>query len=220
MHKREILFLRTLVCLSVGLLASSLLGTGCARTLSEEPTDAEAQYELGRKYDHGIGVPEDYAEAEKWYRKAAEQGFAPAQFDLGFMYFFGLGVTQDYAETARWYRKAAEQGYAVAQFRLGEMYALGQGVPKDLAEAVRLYRKVAEQEGAVLPQFRLGAMYALGQGVPQDYVQAYMWLSVSITGGEKAAVEFRDTVAQGMTREQIDEAQHLAREWWEKHKKQ
>ncbi len=36
--------------------------------------DAVAQYSLGLMYYHGRGVPQDYAEAAKWYRKAAERG--------------------------------------------------------------------------------------------------------------------------------------------------
>jgi uncharacterized protein len=35
-----------------------------------------AQYNLGVMYAIGQGVPEDDAEAVKWYRKAAEQGHA------------------------------------------------------------------------------------------------------------------------------------------------
>ncbi len=35
---------------------------------------AEAQYNLGLMYDTGYGVPQDYEEALKWYKKAAEQG--------------------------------------------------------------------------------------------------------------------------------------------------
>jgi TPR repeat protein len=34
-------------------------------------------------YDNGQGVPQDYATAVRWYRKAAEQGYAKAQFNLG-----------------------------------------------------------------------------------------------------------------------------------------
>ena len=34
--------------------------------------DADAQYELGRTYRFGIGVPEDAVEAAAWFRKAAE----------------------------------------------------------------------------------------------------------------------------------------------------
>ncbi len=37
-------------------------------------------------YDNGQGVPQDYAEAVKWYRLAAEQGYAYAQYNLGVMY--------------------------------------------------------------------------------------------------------------------------------------
>ena len=37
-------------------------------------------------YDRGEGVPENDAEAVKWYRKAAEQGLADAQHNLGMMY--------------------------------------------------------------------------------------------------------------------------------------
>ncbi len=48
-------------------------------------------------YDKGLGVTQDYAQAAKWYRKAAEQGHAYAQFNLGYMYRFGQGVPQDYA---------------------------------------------------------------------------------------------------------------------------
>ena len=47
-------------------------------TLKAEQGDAVAQFNLGVKYDNGQGVPQDYAEAVKWYRKAAEQGDAGA----------------------------------------------------------------------------------------------------------------------------------------------
>ena len=35
---------------------------------------ADAQFNLGFMYANGEGVPQDDAEAVKWYRKAAEQG--------------------------------------------------------------------------------------------------------------------------------------------------
>ena len=84
-------------------------------------------------------------EAVRWYRLAAEQGYAAAQFNLGVMYATGEGVPEDDAEAVRWYRLAAEQGYAAAQFNLGLMYATGEGVPEDAAEAVRWVRLAAEQ---------------------------------------------------------------------------
>ena len=38
------------------------------------------------------GVPQDYAEAVKWYRKGADQGYARAQHNLGVVYAEGHGV--------------------------------------------------------------------------------------------------------------------------------
>ena len=61
------------------------------------------------------GVTEDYAEAAKPVRTAAEQGDASGQFSLGLCYKNGDGVRQDYAEAAKWFHKAAEQGQICAQ---------------------------------------------------------------------------------------------------------
>jgi TPR repeat protein len=41
--------------------------------------DANAQYWLGVMYHNGQGVPQDYAQAISWFRKAAAQGDADAQ---------------------------------------------------------------------------------------------------------------------------------------------
>ena len=100
-----------------------------------EQGDADAQFSLGAMYGTGNGVPQDFAEALRWYRLAAEQGDADAQFSLGAMYAAGNGVPQDYAEAARWCRLAAEQGHARAQSVLGVMYDTGEGVPQDDVEA-------------------------------------------------------------------------------------
>ena len=74
--------------------------------------DYIAQNNLGVIYEIGEGVPQDYKEAVKWYRKAAEQGFAKGQYNLGRSYHNGQGVPQDYKEAFKWYTKAAEQGFA------------------------------------------------------------------------------------------------------------
>ena len=77
--------------------------------------DAAAQTDLGQMYEQGNGVPEDYAEAVKWYRKAAEQDYAHAQFQLGDMYDLGQGVDYDETEAVKWWRKAADQYRKSAQ---------------------------------------------------------------------------------------------------------
>jgi len=142
-----------------------------ASRIRAEQGDPESQFRLGSIYFHGKGVPKDYVEAVRWYRKSAEQGNAKGQYSLGYMYHEGNGVPQDYAEATRWWRKAAEQGDARAQDTLGVAYKRGEGVAQDYAEAVRWYRKSAEQ---VYPkaQYDLGYMYYYGYGVPQDSVEA------------------------------------------------
>ncbi len=51
--------------------------------LAAEQRDAQAQYNLGVLYAEGRGVPQDDAEAARWFRLAAEQGLADAQANLG-----------------------------------------------------------------------------------------------------------------------------------------
>ena len=94
-------------------------------------------------YDNGQGVPQDDAQALKWYRLAADQGIAAAQSYLGLMYDYGRGVPQDDAHALKWYRLAADQGIAAAQNNLGLMYDYGQGVPQDYVEAHKWFNLAA-----------------------------------------------------------------------------
>ena len=90
-------------------------------------------------------MPEDDAEAVRWYRLAAEQGYAAAQYILGFIYAEGRGVPKDDVKAVRWYRLAAEQGHASAQNNLGNRYANGQGVPQDYVQAHVWYNLAASR---------------------------------------------------------------------------
>ncbi len=78
------------------------------RPLAEQGV-AEAQFLLGVMYDKGQGVPQDYAKAAGWWRKAAEQGDPIAQYDLGVAYHNGEGVPQDYVQAHRWFNLAASR---------------------------------------------------------------------------------------------------------------
>ena len=122
----------------------------------------------------------------------------------------------DYATAFKISLPLAEQGDAEAQFSLGFMYDHGQGVPQDYAEAVKWYLKAAEQ-GYANAQYNLGLMYKDGQGVSQDYVQAYMWLNLAAKKGHEDAKYDRTVVGGKLTKDQIAEAEGLAREWLEKH---
>ena len=97
-------------------------------------------------YGQGEGTPQNYAEALKWYRLSAEQGYADAQYILGFMYGEGEGTARDYTEAIRWYRLGASQGYAKALNNLGFMYEKGHGVLQDYVEAHKWYNLAASRQ--------------------------------------------------------------------------
>lgn len=136
--------------------------------------DAAAERQVGLIYFSGEIVPQDYATAANWFRKAAEQGDITAQSMIGFLYDNGQGVNQDYAQALMWYRKAAEKGNDGAQLGLGMLYDNGDGVPQDYRQAAIWYRKAAEQ-GNAGAQYSLGVLYHNGHGLPQDYAQAATW---------------------------------------------
>ena len=124
---------RSLVALLVGSLAIACGASALAETEpAPEPTDAEGQFELGRRLAWGLeGTKKDPRAALKWFRLAADQGHPRAQTQLGMAYQKGRGVGRDIPESVKWMRKAAEQGHAKAQFELGVYYRDGKGVPKD-----------------------------------------------------------------------------------------
>jgi len=76
-------------------------------------------------YDEGHGVGQDYAEACKWYQKAADQGDARAKRklqssveklrELGIKYEFGHGVEQNTLKARYFYELAASQGDTYSQ---------------------------------------------------------------------------------------------------------
>ena len=104
-----------------------------------EKGDAEAQYNLGHCYYNGEGVEKDFAQAAKWYRKAAEQNHASAQNNLGVRYANGQGVEKDYAEAYAWYNLASKTDENAAKNRDGlekmmsqQQVAAGQKRTKEL----------------------------------------------------------------------------------------
>jgi len=73
--------------------------------------DAEAEFELGRRYTLGAGVERDFAETVKWYRRAAEKGHAKAQYNLGSCFQYGLGVETNKDEAKKWHAIGVRNGF-------------------------------------------------------------------------------------------------------------
>jgi TPR repeat protein len=76
-------------------------------TSKENP---EAHFQSGLRHEREADTSQDYSEAVRCYRVAAEAGHTEAQKKLGFLYASGKGVKQDNAEAQKWFRKAAAQG--------------------------------------------------------------------------------------------------------------
>ena len=55
-------------------------------------------------------MPQDDAEAVRWFRKVAEQGDTDAQYNLGLMYYNGVGVPYDYVKAYMWWSFAKALG--------------------------------------------------------------------------------------------------------------
>ena len=91
------------------------------------------------------------------------------------------------------------------------MYENGLGLLQDYAEAVRLYRLAADQ-GYASAQTNLGVMYRNGEGVLQDTVTAHMWYNIGAANGNELGGTNRDSIAEGMTQQAIEQAQAMARE--------
>jgi TPR repeat protein len=153
-----------------------------------EEGDPDAQMAMGEFYSSGEERAPDYAEAAKWYGKAAGQGLPEAEYAMGGMYDSGMGVPQDYNKAAHWYQLAADQGHTGAAYNLADLYRDGVGVKQDDSSAAKLYHQAAEQ-GSTAAQRSLGEMYAEGKGVPQDYAQADTWTRLADKGADKAAAK-------------------------------
>lgn len=124
----------------------------------------------------------NFLEAVKWFRKAAEQGDARAKRELGFCYQFGRGVAQDITEAMAWQSEAAEQGDAEAQMNVAMYYTLNQ----NYLEAAKWHRKAAEQ-GESQAQTMLGMWYQTGLGVKKDYTEAFKWFHRAADQGDADA---------------------------------
>jgi hypothetical protein len=72
-----------------------------------EGGDPQAQVYVGEIFEKGLGRPADYAEAAKWYQKAAAQNFARGQMNLAYLHEQGLGVEKDPLKALNLYRLAS-----------------------------------------------------------------------------------------------------------------
>lgn len=160
------------------------------------------------------------AEALKYFRTAAENGFPRAQYFLGHMYFRGEAVDKDFAEAVKWFRKAADNNDPYGLKALGDCYYSGQGVGKDKLEADRWYAKAAAEfragaeEGLVGYQHELAGMYLLGEGVEESNREAAKWYRKAAEQGHEGSMETLANICYNENSEVHDYAE--AAKWYRK----
>jgi TPR repeat protein len=169
---------RSLLALLLGLLALACATQALAKAEpAPEPTDAEAQFELGMRLAWGLdGTEKDQRAALKWFHKAAAQGHPRAQTQLGMAYKEGRGIDRDMNESIKWMRKGAEQRNAKAQFELGVAYRDGKGVPQDRVLAL-MWLLLSQQKGGIVARIVVPGLARQLQ--PRDHKEAwelvYQW---------------------------------------------
>ena len=140
------------------------------------------EYRIGKFYDSGKGVKQDYNEAANWYQKAADQNHKYAQYSLGVLYLHGKGFDFEnedhnvYLQKAfSLFEKSAEQNNAYAAYELGKMYEKGVACEIDINMANQHYKKAlngfltmsfSREDDNLM--YRIGKMYYSGIGTEKN----------------------------------------------------
>jgi TPR repeat protein len=154
------------------------------KALSRNPKDAAAMTLIGELYRTGAGIKPDGAEAERWYRLAADLGDRQARFALGLLLLTGQnGAKKDRAAAATLFEQAAAQGHAGALYNLGVMALEGDDKTKpDFAKAADDFKRAAEL-GDGDAAYSYGVLLRSGRGVPLDTAEAARWIKRAADAG-------------------------------------
>jgi serine/threonine protein kinase len=118
------------------------------------PLNAQEYFRSAERH----GQRKNWAEAVKYYEKAARMGHSGAQLRLGLLYRDGLGVDTDEVEAFRWICAAADQNLPEAWFELARCYWEGTGTDLDKTQAMQFMESAVQhghpQAAAVLRQWK------------------------------------------------------------------
>ncbi|SFC34636.1 tetratricopeptide repeat protein [Butyrivibrio sp. YAB3001] len=131
------------------------------------------------------GKNKDIDEAEKYYKRAADNGNQEAIKQLG-----NIAYDRGNHELAiSYYKIGAENGYCKAEYNLAISYQFGDGVEQDYDLAIKYYTSAANH-GSVGAMTNLAMIYYNGDGVEQNFETSLRWFM-------KAALQ-DDSYAQHM----------------------
>ena len=138
-----------------------------AREKALNPTDAEAQYQLGVRYLEGDGIEENKDKAISWLEKSAKQGYAEAQYTLGFHYLKEEEKKDSYEKI--WDKpqslleKAAKQGHVSAMTQLGLLIIRTNSRDYDITASPKWLKGLkwldkAAGKGCIIAKYKVGAV--------------------------------------------------------------
>ncbi len=161
---------------------------------------AEAQINLGMMFENGQGVSQDFKEAVRWYRLAADQGLTKAQEKLNFLLKNKSGGSpqSSFMDTEN---NPANTTSNDARTNLSDPdsfhTALNAFNEKEFDTAYQLFFELADK-GVAEAQINLGTMFENGQGVSQDFKEAVRWYRLAADQGlTKAQYNLGLMYAQG-----------------------
>lgn len=163
----------------------------------------------GMLINESSGIERNPKEGRAWMEKAARAGLTAAKLDLAEISRKGVGGPVDIDAYIEWAEQAANDGYAPALYSLG-MYFLepDAGKPADVVRAAGYLRQAATKKHAPA-QFAYATLSERGVGMPANLTQAFIYYSLALRGGEKAAEERLSALRNRMTEHDIEAAQRL-----------
>jgi uncharacterized protein len=160
---------------------------------------------LGEMFELGEGLPQDFRESAKWYRKAAERGNSEARVALAVVLLKGQSI-QNYAEARRSCEHAAKRNDPRAQYCLGLIYQQGLGQQKDIGAAAKSFRRAAEF-GNPPAMWALGEIYATGEIGKVDRPEAFIWFVRAASKGNPRALREAARLKGEMDKEELEETE-------------
>jgi soluble lytic murein transglycosylase-like protein len=137
-------FGRICIGIAVGVVAFSSLSANAATLASRQ------LMEQGKRFEYGVGAPQDIDRALALYCKASGLGLAEAHYHLGWLYASGRVGKVDQVLAAAWFKAAlaADHGRAAEQLReLGALDLDLQQQPQCVLSAAMLERRIPRARG-------------------------------------------------------------------------
>lgn len=178
-------------------------------------TKSYLNYRIGKMYEYGLGVTQDYSSAIEHY-KLSENKYA--YFALGNIYKYGSGVETDYAKAFDYYMRSlsSKGGMPFASYAVGQAYELGQGVEKDLSSAHNFYAEALKGLEKVFTKnhddnisYKIGMMYLNGKGTDIDLECAEKYLLLSADSNNYKAQYMLGKLYQSDSKKDLQKAEKV-----------